>query len=71
MATGDGKKTPATKPQVYKDLMETDAFPKPKTSTASPDNHFWNLETLLGYIAVNSAEANKKLDKIMKHLGLD
>jgi hypothetical protein len=71
VATGDGKKTPEHEPQVYKDLMHTDAFPKPKTSTASPDNHFWTLETLLDYIAVNSAEANKKLDKIMKHLGLD
>jgi hypothetical protein len=61
---------PAPKSQTYKDTWNTDAMRKPGTHP-STDNPYWNPESILRYAAEQAAEANRKANIIMKHLGLD
>jgi hypothetical protein len=60
---------PEAKPKVYKDVWNTDSMRKPGTHP-STTNTYWEPESILRYAAEQAAEANRKADLIMKHLGL-
>jgi hypothetical protein len=60
---------PLPLPEVYKDVWETDAMDKAKTSTSNPENTLWTPETMLRYAAEQAAQANQKADQILKLLG--
>jgi len=63
-------KKPAPKPQAYRDVWNVDAMAKPRTNN-DEDNPYWWPETMLRHAAEQAAEANRKIDKVLKHLGLD
>lgn len=61
--------TPESQPQAYKDVWKTDAMRKPST-VADTENDYYEAETMLRYACEQAAQANQKVDKILKHLGL-
>jgi hypothetical protein len=69
VSTPDSEDKPAPKSKTYKEVWNTDSMKKPGTHT-SDANAYWEPESMLRYAAEQAAQANKKLDIVMKHLGL-
>lgn len=55
----------------YDAVMRADAVPAPSNATSAEENPYWTAESYFRDLGYQVREAHRKLDVIMRHLGLD